>query len=1447
MGVRLQPPRRVHDRSTGSADAGNRTASPRRDESHSTLPVLNTGTEHARPAIRWSHEPRWGVCPVEGMRWPVRCPEPPGRSPDAKRYIYPMVRALVVGAASFERDHGGEWDPSITTTRQFPPLPAVLPAVHDLSRALSRLGGVEVMGGGPLENPDLETVKEAWRSLRNSTADALIVGFTGHAVGVGHTLYLPVRGTDPDRLPDTAIDVGQWLNIVEYSADAVPTLFLLDVCQAGTAALYQIMQNVVDRDRKAWVIAGCAPDENAFSARFTTALTAVLDKLRNGRLDLSPTWRSLPVEFVAEEIDRELTRRSGQEDLPQTVFHTATLAATSPVPTFFTNPAYTEDPDERLRHRLDAALREIAEAAVPGLDVSHFLTRASGMPHRTAALGACLFTGRVRELATIRSWLEGSSPVLVVTGSPGAGKSALLGVVTCLCHPQLLQLSVGVRARIPAGLRPAVAHPHFAAVHGRFRSTEEMVTSIAAQLGLNLPTDPTEWSVDDLANRLAALPEPPIVVIDAVDEVRNGQELVETVILPLLARSRDSGEPLCRVIVGVRPWWDRFGELRGTAQSQGVMVDLSSSTPEEQLAGDLAAYVEDLLAVVPTYTSHDRQVLARAAGDRLAPTPGSFLLASLFTDFLIRTAPLPVEQAIDRMPTDLPGMIQLQLEATHDPWIQPILTVVAHAEGQGMPLDLIHLYVQAVAVDGAPPLVEDVRRALSEVAFYLRMGTDTDGRSLYRFFHQSLTEYFLDEGHEVFVANALLAAVPYEGPVRAWHRASPYLLRHALDHAADASNALVDTLFLDPAFLVYAERDTVVRNLPAATSVIARRHAAIYASACPYLGDAPPERRRQLLVLNAVRQHHPDLARCLWHVPTEGDRPALVPRWATGPYAAPNLILTFGPATADTVTALAVGQGAAGAVVLVGGADGVVDVHEAVHGAALFTLDGHDGRVTAIDTMNLCGMLIAVSGSDDGAVRLWNLADGSLLAELRDPELPVAALCLEEVDGVPVAHVVTTTGGIHVVNLDDGTTWYSQADFPLDVWSMDIVREGDQLGVDMLCASEFADDAEVTAAALGSFCGRTVEVLGRGDGSVTVWERRGEEALLRVLEAYDGSMMELQGSRWPTPSGLRARAHHLGDHDDRRVSAVTWGRLDGAPVVVAAYVDGGVRVWDVAYPPLTGYRMIDRTPIALERLEERDVVVTERAARDIPVWDRGRKKFQVRRVERQVRVWNAADGREDVELEERAWTELAEVAGPGGAIRATNRTDLDGRPVVVEVGDDDSIYVRDATTGERVGCPAHLDHPSDVELAVSDAGVAVSFGREVAMFDWASSSDLAPDAYPDLPCPRESHLVVWFPGELLIDDPGTGYWCLYSVDAWRKNGPNAEPTSSLGAPIDVGPEVLGRWAAGLLDRTDLDVLDFEEGYYEVSQTEDFVDALTCPAFTVVTLPRPRSATRGGTP
>jgi hypothetical protein len=183
--------------------------------------------------------------------------------------------------------------------------------------------------------------------------------------------------------------------------------------------------------------------------------------------------------------------------------------------------------------------------------------------------------------------------------------------------------------------------------------------------------------------------------------------------------------------------------------------------------------------------------------------------------------------------------------------------------------------------------------------------------------------------------------------------------------------------------------------------------------------------------------------------------------------------------------------------------------------------------------------------------------------------------------------------------------------------------------------------------------------------------------------------------------------------------------------------------------------------------------------------------------------------------------------------------------VIISGGTDATIRVWEAATGDPVGCPVHLpaNKPFNVGLAVKDTSVAIYFGGEVAMFGCAGESSLTIGEPTEIPLLRVSHVINWFPGGLLADDPDADHWGLHSVEEWQRSGPAAEPKSGLAAPIDVSPARLARWAAGLLDKAGLDVVELEHGFYGVSLTEDFADGHEFPAFFVITHARPFPTTQ----
>ncbi|MGN9837822.1 AAA family ATPase [Nonomuraea sp. H19] len=946
-----------------------------------------------------------------------------------------MTRALVVGAGSFRVVEQSEWDPAGSAATGFEPLACVAPAVTELARTIARLQGLSVHGDAPLLHPSLAEAEKAWQELRGRAAgEALIVHFSGHGV-LGNsdtTLYLAVHDSESGSLPRTAVRVNTWLDEVEDTPDGAPTLFLLDVCGAGRAAVYQLAQRLRVRDRKSWVIAACTEDEKAYKAHFTQATVTVLERLRDGVLDVSPALAYIPVETLAEEIDRELARlaeRDGQ-GFGQTVVRTPRLEAFAEPPPFFPNPAYAHNLFDQFQRRRDSALWQFAAEADPGLDPLHFVSRASGTSSQAAE--ECRFAGRREQRLRINAWLDdpaGSEPsLLVVTGGPGAGKSALLGVTLCLAHKDLQAVAGTIRSRIPAAERPSV-HPFLAAVHTRERSQAEILSSLAGQLSLGAPPAGGPWTTQAVLERLRDAPVPAVVVLDALDEALRAEELVTQVVLPLVTATRD-GRPLCRVLIGTRPWRG-FPALRERLRSDGELIDLDR-VPAPQLAADLAGYLEDALwpHASPGKAGAVTEV-ARQAADRLtrARHHGRFLLAVLFADYLTRLRdPLDARESVERLPTDLPGMLELHLETLteQDPWLRPVLRAVACARGEGMPLDALHTVATASAPSvgsgshALAPTLSDTRRALAAATFYLRTNTGPDGRQLYRFFHHAIVEHMRKDqsGQGTTgrgVAEAVFArlrdTVPLapDGRSRLWHLASPYVRRHLVEHAVAAGPQAVNALLLDPRFLVHADPAATAANAHRATDRTAKLHARILDTSIKHHPERTPEARRRLLELDAIRWRHPELA----HAVTDGGPPAVRPVWATNANIHPALRRAFNRRHHVRAMATADIDGRAHALTAEGSQVWLWDLAEGAERHVLAC----GQQVRAVRVIEIGGRPHALTAAGT-EMRLWDLTDGTERYNVIH-DRQVQEVRETEIDGRP--HALVTAGKtVHVRDLAEG-------------------------------------------------------------------------------------------------------------------------------------------------------------------------------------------------------------------------------------------------------------------------------------------------------------------------------------------------------------------------------------------------------------------------------------------
>ncbi|MFB8031734.1 hypothetical protein ACFC5Z_02005 [Streptomyces sp. NPDC056004] len=1169
--------------------------------------------------------------------------------------------------------------------------------------------------------------------------DVLVVHLVGHgelAEGSSEKLY--VLGSDGERLDRP---VGAWVDQIEdHPGRHRPlTLFVLDVCYAGEAAVTSWHARMDVAERRAWVLAATGPKDQAFGYRLSRALVSVLGKYRDREVRIDASVRYIPPNTVWQEIARTVNDLTVQDGgLPQTVLTSLvpSHADLSHLP-FFPNPCF--DAAQGAVGGTAAGLPgEIARLADWATDPQHFVLRAGGAEPVARDWDEGYFSGRAEELHELSGWLddEAAGPGLrVVTGKPGAGKSALLGVLVCAAHPGLRRhtkpLWRGLGDRAPG------ENDRIAVVHARRLGVEQIVASLARQLQHigdpgSRPSEPdgdregpAANPVDHLLGLLPGDGRPVTVIVDALDEAIRPQDITTTLLLPLARRAQTPGSRI-RLLVGTRDD-ERFHSLLALARGEDACTDLSAAPPEV-VRQDVTEYVGRLLAADGPYAlgarRTAREALARAiaarlteaedgAGDGRALQWGEFLTAGLYVHYLlVAEQPCDTPQAAAELgkaaPRSLPALMELDLRRhTGQLLLHAVLTVLAFAQGRGMPERVLAHAAAAFTTDPtheSPLPLQEIYTLLDhEARFYLRRDVDEDGTTLYRLFHEGLAEWLrqplnsqpLRPHAAERLYEQLLNSVPRDSAgQKLWHLAAPYLLRHTAQHAVDAGH--LDDLLQDGEFLVHADPHSLADALSNAESDLARLNAAVYRASWGVHHALPPAARRQLLALDAARYRNQHLQAALpgdadWHV-----------RWATGSQISQALVRTL-IGHAGPVHSVAVAQLDGRLHAVTTSDDRSVRVWDLTTGIQIRHFTGHAGPVHSVAVAQLGGRSHAVTTSFDGSVRVWDLTTGIQIRHLTGHAGPVYSVVVSELDGR--LHAVTTS--------DDRS---------VRVWDL-------TTGIQIRHLT--GHTGPVIAVAVAELDGRPHAVTTSRDESVRVWDlATGKQ--VRSLTGHAGPVYsvvvsELDGRPHAVTTSVdgsvrvwdlavRAQVRSLAGHTGP-VIAVVVSELDGRPHAVTTSVDGSVRVWDLA----TGAQIYHFTghtdPVysvvaglggyphgAVAELGGRPHAVTISGSRSVRVWDlttgaqthqltgHGLENYWVNSVAVvelegrphavttngvSVQVWDLATGYQTHDL-----------TGHAGMVTSVAVAELDGRPHAVTTCSDESVRVWDLTTGNQIH---HLD------------------------------------------------------------------------------------------------------------------------------------------------------------
>ena len=872
---------------------------------------------------------------------------------------------------------------------------------------------------------DLSTRLNGWfADQQRDSSDWVVLYYTGHATVVGaDSLYLLTRDTDPDTLPISAFSVKQLPDMILYERHPGRPrrpgrmLIILDACFAGTAAVefaaqFQKMLFLYSQNQ-IYLLSATLPNEEAQAGALAKALIESIEELSTRTV----TQQYFSIEDVMEQIRGRLTT---QEPFCIPVMITG-------VPHFFPNPNFADTrgravfANEAQRAILDQEFRE------------HWGPRSRGVEFDTQP--GNYFSGREAVLQQIHAYLsgKGTMPPLVITGKPGAGKSAILSRIVA-------------QSRDPLAGIPSLD----IVVHAKGKTLADVTARFAAATSAG----PEPKLILDA---IAQSRKTTRILVDALDEAAEPDAIAEALLRPMGAN------PNISMLVGSRV---ECLPLLGDVDT--VDIDL----PEYAKDADIAAYAKARLLRTdephtPTPYAGKEELAAAAASMIAKRADKNFLVARLLVeDLLLRPQPLDLASSAKLA---LPATVAVAFDAylarfgARETLVRDLLLPLAYSEGKGFPWG--NLWAQVASHLAKRTYHDDDIRWLLGNAGAFILESIEDGQAVYRLYHLALQEALRSRHHDPGVqrsmTEALIDSVPHapDSTQKEWLLANRYIRRHLPAHAAAAGE--LDDLLLDPMFLVAAIPSGVLPVLRAAAGRDARRASRIYKMAAHYWHpDGSPGTWASYLEL-AARKLGLEMAWRLGQLSIA--RPWRIPWVALAPSSAHRVLRGH----EGSVRALAIQND----MVISAGDDGAIRCWDIETGEGKREpFRGHEGAVHAVSAGKVKNREVVVSAGEDSTVRIWSLQTGTeILPPMRGHNGPVYAVLLLELQD----DAMIVSGGY------DGT---------IRCWNPETGRP-------VQTALQAHDQWVRALASFRNYDGTAMVVSAGGAGSIRVWTMPGQQLI----------------------------------------------------------------------------------------------------------------------------------------------------------------------------------------------------------------------------------------------------------------------------------------------------------------------------------------------------------------